>query len=134
MKQPRVHAVRAAVWPVIQSLENRTLLSSYVPVSGINDVVFDSTRNTVYATTSSGTIQRYDVAGGVLLSPWTIGGSLLGADITADNQYLYVADSANPQIKKVTLSDGTFTTLTYAPEFGESNAYDVAVLGNKAIF
>jgi DNA-binding beta-propeller fold protein YncE len=124
--------VGAAAHAVLDTLESRTLLA-YVPIAGINDVVYDSSRNVVYATAGA-TIQRYDVAGGQLLTPWTVGGNLLGADITPDNAYLYVADGNNPQIRKVNLSDGTSTAITYTPDFGESNAYDVAIVGSRAIF
>lgn len=123
----------AAARPLVDRLENRTLLA-YTAISGINDVVYDGSRNVVYATTGGGQIQRYDVASGTLLTPWTIGGNLLGADITPDNAFLYVADGSNPQIRKVNLANGTSVALTYTPAFGESNAYDVAVVGTRAIF
>jgi hypothetical protein len=128
-------AVAATARPSIQALEDRVLLA-YVPVTGINDLVYDPSRNVVYATTAGGTIQRYDVASGQLLAPWTIpgGGNLLGADITPDNNFLYVANGSSPQIQKVNLANGTSTGLAYAVAFGESNAYDVAVVGQRAIF
>src|SRR2546421_7759887 len=133
MPSSRILAVvGAAAHAVLDTLESRTLLA-YVPIAGINDVVYDSSRNVVYATAGA-TIQRYDVASGQLLTPWNVGGNLLGADITADNSYLYVADGSNPQIRKVNLSDGTSTAITYSPAFGESNAYDVAIVGSQAIF
>jgi hypothetical protein len=126
---------RAATRPSIDALEDRVLLA-YVPVTGINDLVYDPSRNVVYATTAGGTIQRYDVASGQLLAPWTIpgGGTLLGADITPDNNFLYVANGSSPQIHKLSLADGTSTGLPYTVAFGESNAYDVAVVGQRAIF
>ena len=118
----------------VDELERRCLLSAYVAVNGINDVVYDAARDLVYATTARGTVERYDAAAGRLLAPWTVGGNLLGADITPDGSFLYVADGNNPQIRKVNLSDGTSVPLTYSPAFGESNAYDVAVVGPRAVF
>jgi hypothetical protein len=121
---------------LFDTLEDRTLLA-YVAVAGINDLVYDASRNLVYATTASGTIQRYDVASGQLLAPWSVGsggGNLLGADLTPDGAFLYVADGNNPQIQRVNLATGASTALTYSPAFGESNAYDVAVVGQRALF
>ena len=41
------------------------------------DLVFDPTRNYLYITTGHGTVERYDVAAGTLLAPYTVGSSIL---------------------------------------------------------
>jgi len=130
----RLNQKRLAPPAFVEQLEERTLFSLYTPLAGINDVVFDPSRNVVYATTDSGMIQRYNVATDQLLTPWNVGGKLLGADISTDNSFLYVADAANPRVLKVKLSDGSVTPITYTPSGIEGNAYDVAVVGARVFF
>src|SRR5258708_25331340 len=67
---------------VLEQLENRLTPSVLIPVSDRHDFVYDSSRNLLYITTASGQVQRYDVANQTLLTPWIVGSSLNGADIT----------------------------------------------------
>src|SRR3954470_17239895 len=82
--------VRAAL--LVEQLEDRVVPSTLIPVSNRRDLVYDGGRGLLYITTSAGTVQRYSVASQSLLSPWTVGTSLYGADIMPDGSGLYVAE------------------------------------------
>jgi hypothetical protein len=90
-------------------------------------------------TTSGGQAQRYDVANQRLLTPWNVGTSLNGADITPDGSTLYVAESqlsgSQGVLHKVNLDDGSVTNITYSLGPYEGGTWDVAVANNgKAFF
>ena len=81
---------------VMDWLENRKLLATTVislPATP-RDIVYDNTRNLLYASESNGTVARYSVATKSLFPAWTVGGALNGLDITAD-QYPYVAGATS---------------------------------------
>src|SRR5688572_10647809 len=121
--------------PWVDVLESRTLFAtSYVPVANPNDVVYDFNRGLLYITTGDGAVQRYDPGSGQLLSPFNVGGNLLGGDITADGGSLYVADGASPRVVKIDLATGSSVSIPYTRAFGETNAFDVAVFASKAVF
>jgi DNA-binding beta-propeller fold protein YncE len=92
-------------------------VTSLIPVVPHRDLVFDPTRNYLYITSSDGTVQRYDVANQTLLAPFQAGVSLLGADVTPDGKYLYVADNqrgaTQGSFHAVNLSTGAVTDLSY---------------------
>src|SRR5205085_664125 len=81
------------------------------------DLVFDAGRNLLYITTSSGVVQRWDVASQQLLSAWNVGAFLNGADITPDGNWLYVTESVPITghlgvLHKVNLATGAVTDAT----------------------
>ena len=84
-----------------------------IPVTGQQDLIFDPARNQLYITTSSGLLQRYDLATETLLAPWQVGGSLQSGDITPDGKYLYMTDIDNLAIRRVDLVTGRVTNITY---------------------
>src|SRR5207249_4926606 len=66
--------------------------TSLIPVTTHRGLIFDPQRNVLYITTSSGTVERYDLASGNLLTPFQLIDSLNGGDITPNGNALYVAD------------------------------------------
>jgi sugar lactone lactonase YvrE len=108
--------------------------SVLVPVGNRRDLVFDGARDMLYITTNSGQVQRYDVAHQTLLTPWNVGTSLNGADITPDGSALYVAESQTSGgqgvLHRVNLNDGSVTNITYNLAFYEGGTWDVAVTNN----
>lgn len=124
-----------AVQAVLETLEERRLLAStLIPVSGAEDLIFDSTRNQLCITTSSGAVKRYDLQSGVTTSI-AAGTKLLGGDITPDGKSLYVADGGANAIRKVDLGSGAITNLSYIPNSGEGYAWDLKILSDgKAYF
>lgn len=103
------------------------------------DLVWDPHRNMLYITTASGELERFDAASRVLLEPWPIGDSLLGADITPDGRYLFVAEDMNsnehPRVLKVNLDTGGVTTIGIQPAFGEvSRGWDIKIVSDSLGF
>jgi ribosomal protein L24E len=123
---------------VLEQLEGRVTPSVLIPVTNRRDLVYDPTRNLLDITTASGQVQRYDVAGQTLLSPWTVGTSLNGADITPDGSALYVAENQTSGplgiLHQVNLSDGSVTDVTYNRASSETGVWDVAVANNGRAF
>jgi hypothetical protein len=139
--KPRSVARRARLRrasPLLEALEDRTVLSILIPVTNHRDLVYDPTRGVLDITTSSGTLQQFNVASQTL-TPLSVGTSLLGADITADGSALYVAEgqtsSGQGILHKVDLTTGTVTNLSYNLAFGEIGSFDVALGANgKGLF
>jgi sugar lactone lactonase YvrE len=119
---------------ILEQLESRLTPSTLIPVADRRDLVFDATRDLLYITTSSGLLQRYDVAHETLLAPWSVGTSLNGADITRDGSALYVAENqlsgSQGVLHRVDLNDGRVTDITYTPVSGEGGTWDIAVANN----
>jgi sugar lactone lactonase YvrE len=112
---------------------------SLIPVANHRDLVYDGSRGILYITTSDGFVQRFDVVHQTLLTPWRIGASLYGADITPDGQYLYTTEDlrvANQGVlHKVSLSDGTVSNVSFNLAFGEGGTWAVTIANNgKALF
>src|SRR5262249_12977675 len=104
----------------------------YIPIKFHRDLVFDPVSSLLYVTTSKGTVERYDPATNQILTPWQVGTSLYGGDVTADGSALSLAESplnASGQgvVHKVSLAGGTVTDLTYPPTVGEAGAWDVSI-------
>jgi sugar lactone lactonase YvrE len=120
----------------VEQLEDRVTPSTLIPLTGVRDHVFDPTRGLLYITRSTGTVERYDVNAGTLLSPLSVGTSLNGLDITPDGNFLYVAEGqlsgGRGVVHKVDLNTGTVTDLTYT---GDNGTFDIAIANNgKAFF
>ncbi|MBO9998319.1 MAG: tandem-95 repeat protein [Cyanobacteria bacterium SID2] len=110
----------------------------FIPVSDRRDLVFDPTRDRLYITTSGGTLERYDVATNTLLSSWSVGTNLNGADITPDGKFLYVAEEqtvgSEGFLLKVDLNTGAVTSIPYTRKSRETGAWDVAIAGDGTGF
>lgn len=106
-----------------------------IPVENRRDLIYDDSRNILFITTGHGTVERFDVAENMLLSPFEIGGDLYGGDLTVDGRYLYVADAAVQDdqgiIRKIDLVDGTVTDLAFELQSGESGAWDVSIANSQ---
>jgi ELWxxDGT repeat protein len=115
--------------PSANSASRNTLIS----VTDRRDLIFDSGRNRLYMTTSDGQIERYDVATRTLLTPWQVGNSLYGGDITTDGSALYVAEGQSGAtqafVRKVNLNDGSFKNLTFNLNYDDT-PIDVSITSN----
>lgn len=111
-----------------------------IPISDRVEHVFDDTRNLLYVTTTSGTVERWSVDSQMLLSPFTgIGSSLSDIDVTIDGSFAYVGDATAGAtagfIRKVDLSDGSRTNLTYNLDRQERGVDELVISNNgKAFF
>jgi hypothetical protein len=117
----------------VEMLEDRLTPSTLIPVTNHRDLVFDSSRNLLYITTSAGTVQRYDVINQALLSPLSVGTTLNGADLSADSSTLYVAESQTNSstgqgvVHKVDLASGTVSNVGYGLDYLEGGSWGVSV-------
>ena len=97
----------------------------------------DTLRNIEYITTSTGDVLRYDLAGRAFLAPFHLGGSLLGADISPDQNTLVVADTTfsggHNWIYVIDLTTGTSRQITFPLASGEGGMYDVAFIDNNTV-
>ncbi len=93
------------------------------------DYAFDN-NGILYVSTSGGVIRRYDTRSGSFLSSFTVGGSLLGIDLSPDGSTLAVADET-PQGDKnrfvlVNTTTGAPTAITFARDSLEIGTFMVA--------
>jgi hypothetical protein len=135
-----VRSSRRARSVALDRLEPRRLLASTLIPIAARDIVFDSQRDVLYMTTSTGgQIQRWDVAQQTLLSPINTGAvGLWGMDITPDGSALIVADAAVQgdfgAVRKIDLQSGDVTTLLYTRDGNEASPWDVAVVSDTRAF
>ena len=82
---------------------------TFVPAPGRVDMVYDSSRDTLYVT-SGASVLRYHLGTNSFLSPFNLGGSLAGLDLSPDGNTLVVADrtrtAANTWVHVVDLRTG----------------------------
>lgn len=108
----------------------------YVPDR--RDLVWDPHRRLLYITTDGGRVERFDAESRLLLPPWTIGDSLLGADIAPDGASLFVAGDLDPdempRMHKVDLDTGMVSTFMFEPGFSEGRAWDIKIVSNERGF
>jgi hypothetical protein len=129
-------------------LECRLLLAGDPPPSpalaelrGVQNIVHDPSRHLLLMPSNSGLVQRYDLRTGQLLEPWDLGEPLLGADLSADGQYLYAGSSVRPSsggaagtLFKVRLDTGSAQPIRFAGESFEHGVASVAAVGDGVYF
>ncbi|MFB2977734.1 Calx-beta domain-containing protein [Microseira sp. BLCC-F43] len=107
--------------------------STLIPIKDRRDLIFDPSRKLLYMTTSDGDVERFDINSKSLLTPFDVGNSLNGGDITSDGSALYVAENQTGAtqgfIRKVNLNNGSVTNLTYNLEYDDRPS-DVAIGSN----
>lgn len=108
--------------------------STLLPITTAQGVVFDYSGQYLYIATYDGFIDRYNLATGVLDTPYNLGGGLNGIDIARDNSFLLVAQAtvtgSQGTFQKVNLSNGLVTNINYDRAFGEYWSWDVAIASN----
>jgi hypothetical protein len=97
-------------------------------IANRRDYVFDA--NGILYITAGDSIQRYDTTAGAFLSPFVVGGNLIGIDLSPDGQWLAVADATtqgpNNRILLVDTGTGDVTEVSFELAFGEAGTYMVA--------
>jgi hypothetical protein len=101
----------------------------FLSIPGAEDYVFSSS-GILYISTSGGDIDRYNTQTGSFLTPFTVGGSLLGMDLSPDGKTLAVADTSRTGIDLVSTSTGAVTPVNFTPASGEGGAFTVAYESN----
>ncbi len=99
------------------------------------DMVFDHAGQHLYVTTAEGLVWPYNLSTHDFGTPFNLGGSPYGLDITADDSILLVAQAATgltqAAFQKVTLASGAMTNITYQlPYYYEAGSFDVAITSN----
>ncbi len=103
--------------------------STLIPVPARRDHVFDDARNTLYITTSAGSVERYDLTTNSLLTPFSVAStSFNGIDVSLDGQFIYVADATQGAtqgvFRKFNTETGERTNLFYNRAGAEGEAWD----------
>src|SRR5436190_18673440 len=76
----RMVSARRTVRLSLETLEERLTPSTLIPIADRRDLVFDPLRKYLYITTGGGKVQRWDVVHQKLLTPFSVGNTLEGAD------------------------------------------------------
>ncbi len=97
-------------------------------------MVFDHAGNYLYISTSSGTVQAYNISTNQFDNSYTIGSSLNGIDIAPDDSFLLAAEDSvgisQGVFYRLNLSNGTVTNINYTRASNEGGAWDVAIGSN----
>jgi hypothetical protein len=78
-----------------------------------SDLVLDESRQRLYLVNTAGnSIQIYDYSGQSVIGSIAVGNRPLGAAMSADNNYLYVANHDDSNLSVITLSSGSYGAVT----------------------
>ncbi len=108
----------------------------FIPAAGRVDIVPDSVRHLLYIS-SGDSVLRYDWVDGTFLTPYKLGGSLKGMDLSPDGNTLLVADESysgsnaypphgNVWVDVVNLADGAAHKALFPCASGEDGTFSVA--------
>ena len=118
----------------VESLEDRVVPSTLIPVANRRDLVYDPLRNLLDITTSAGTVQQFSVQAQQLVRSIGVAPSLNGADISSDSNSLYLTDpqtnGSQDVIQDLNLNTFALTNLTFTHVSGELGTWDVALASN----
>jgi hypothetical protein len=93
------------------------------------DMAYDASSGLLYIS-NGGSIVRYDTRTDTTLSPWTLGGSLMGMDLSPDGKHLTVADNTHSTdqvwVHNIALDTGVDNRLTFARRAYEGGTFSVA--------
>src|SRR5205823_4044206 len=123
---------------LVEELEGRVVPSILIPVTNHRDLVWDPYRSQLDITTNTGSVQVYNLNTMSFQPALNVGGSLAGADLSADGTSLLVAQQQAPAgqgvLHKFNLNTGQRTDLYYPLITGEGSAWDVALAtGSKGL-
>ncbi len=118
-----------------------------IPSEDIRNFVYNDADGIFYATTSLGTIIRYDVEEGFLLDPLVLGGDVNGLALSQDGSTLFVAQREVTYVSgdefdgiydarwhRIDLATSTVETITYQVSDGVRGTYDLFVDANGLLF
>ncbi|HKQ99742.1 MAG TPA: Ig-like domain-containing protein [Pyrinomonadaceae bacterium] len=107
-----------------------------IPAPARVDMVYDSSRDVVYITSGS-SVLRYQIGTNSFLSPFELGGTLSGIDLSPDGNTLVVADRTRSAtevwIHLVDLQTGQSRKATFPRGFGEGGTFTVAFGNDGAV-
>lgn len=121
------------LWVVLCGLTSSAAwAATVIPLPDRRDFALDETRRTIYITTSSAGVLRYNLNSGTYLPGFAIAGNLYGLDISPDGNTLAVADytyTNSPAIGQFWLVDLETQVVTRKPfplGFMETGSWSVA--------
>jgi DNA-binding beta-propeller fold protein YncE len=116
---------------VVRMAGEASAFAGLMPVNtpGAEDYVFGPD-GILYISTSGGNIDRYDTRTNTMLSPFNVGGHLLGMDISPDGKTLAVADTSMTGFDLVNTTTGAVTPVSYTPVSLEAGGFTVAFESN----
>jgi uncharacterized repeat protein (TIGR01451 family) len=110
--------------------------SFFIPATNRVDMVHDAARGCLYITDRN-QVLRYDLNSRTFLSPYVLGSSLLGIDLSPDGNTLAVADDAyaggSNWVYLVDLPTGTNQQVRFPLAFNEGGTYAVAFGSDGAV-
>lgn len=123
-------ALLALASPLVTPLSfAATLPSGVIPATKRMDVAFDAVRGVVLISGDT-EVKRYELSTGRFLTPIVLGGHTAGMDISADGNWLAVANTARGArqlfIDLVNLNTRAHTRIPFNREYGEGGSYAVA--------
>jgi hypothetical protein len=97
-------------------------------------MVFDHAGKRLYVSTSDGTVVAYDPTSAKAVATYTLGSSLNGIDVAADDSFLIVAENSigitQGTFYRLDLTNGSVTNINYTRASNEGGAWDVAIGSN----
>ena len=126
-----------AVGPSWPQPANTAGPSYTIAATGRVDMVCDTKRDLLYISTNAGSVLRYDLSARAMLTPFQLGGSLMGIDISPDQNTLVVADSSysgsTSWIDVVDLTTGVSRKIDFTQASGQGGTYSVAFIDNNTV-
>jgi hypothetical protein len=136
--QRRVLAFFACIVAAVIAQSAARAQSLLGPMTTRRDMVFDHAGRYLYITTSDGWVRAYNLLTGQLEPGFYLGGSPIGADISADDSFLLVteggASGSQGTLHKLNLTTGAVTNINYPLSFLETGSYAVAIGSNGLAF
>jgi PQQ-like domain len=134
LRSPLVRILALSAVVLCAWTEQTKAQSTLISLSTRRGMVFDHAGNHLYISTSSGTVQAYNLSTNQFDNTYTIGSSLNGIDIAADDSFLLVAENSVGLIQgtfyRLDLSTGIVTNVNYTRTSNEGGAWDVAIGSN----
>jgi hypothetical protein len=111
-------------------------VGTFIPATNRIDMVHDAGRDVLYIT-AAGQVLRYHLGSASFLTPFDLGGSLYGIDLSPDGNTLAVADrtqfNTNAGIHLIDLPGGTARRVDFPRNLIERGTFTVAFGGDGAL-
>lgn len=135
MKTNHLLSLVVAALAIFATPTTGSAIATFLSAPSRVDVEIDNLKIVYIASGSS--VLRYNSIAATYLTPWNLGGSLRGMDISPDGQYLAVADSttqgAQNRVFVVALATGVVNTISFPLASNESGTFTTAWAGDGSL-
>ena len=111
-------------------------VGTFIPATNRVDMIYDDSRSLLYIS-SGGDVLRYDLTSDTFLTPFHVGFSLMGMDLSPDGNTLAVADAGSGGGSKwvhlIDLPSGAITEAYFTLGFLETGTFSVAYGNDSAL-